>query len=67
MGRLQRKERYRMTETVFYSTNYYLKYKDEKVLEFNIGNQSLKVLNQSYLPFIIHNMKQTFDMIRVFC
>lgn len=56
-----------MTETVFYSTNYYLKYKDEKVLEFNIGNQSLKVLNQSYLPFIIHNMKPTFDMIRVFC
>lgn len=56
-----------MKDTIFYNAEYYLKYKDEKVLKFNISRQTVDIINKELLPVCIRNMQTSFDMIKVFC
>lgn len=46
---------------------YYLKYKDNNVLVFDIQTKNLRVLDYSYLPFSLQGKSETYDMIRSFC
>ena len=46
---------------------YYLKYKDEKVLVFDTENQAVEILNESLLPISISKAPVSYDIVRSFC
>lgn len=46
---------------------YYLKYKDHNVLQFNPDLQTLSILEPKLLPIAIQGKPESFDLIRSFC
>jgi len=56
-----------MGSQLFFQKEYYLKYKEQKVLKFNIETKQVDIYNNELLPVSIQNRDITFETINKFC